>query len=562
MEKRAAVLFGGLLFFFCIAAGRLFFLFTGGGQALTMGYQSTGYEVVLYRHRGAVYDCNLRRLTENGVQYRALVEPAKLTEDSLLTLAESGVFTPSKEDKAADDPRTAYVTRLAESGKPFAMTVKERIEAEGVTVYTFQKRYDGAFAAHVIGYLDGAGRGVLGIEKACESLLSTGVVSRAIFETDAARKPLVGSGYTLEYNVSEEPDGVVLTLDRDIQRIAEAAADKRIAKGSALVVECETGHIKAMVSRPAFNPENVLEKLSDYKDGELLNNVLLPFNAGSAFKIVTASAALEAGLSKKFTATCHGYYDTGSNLLRCYNSTKHGLLGFAEAFAVSCNAFFCEVSARVGAPCVHDMAKRMGFGSGMVLYEGKAADGSGGIASSPGNLTSLRDLSAPAALANFTIGQGSLLVTPVQMAQLANIIATGGYYRKLSLVKGEVLGGEFKSTVLARSREQILATETAAAVKDYLVYAAEEGTGRLAVPRYASAAVKTSTAEAVDKGRKTRHVWAVGFFPAEAPRYTICVQIVGGNSGEYTAAPVFREIADGILELEKAREGNAQKKGA
>lgn len=561
MEKRAAFLFGGLLFLFCVVAGRLFFLFTGGGRALTMGYQSSGYEVVLHRHRGTVYDCNLERMTENGVQYRALVEPAKLTESSLLALAESGVFTPSKEDKEADNPRLAYVTRLAGSGKPFAMTVRERIEAAGVTVYTFPKRYDGTFAAHVIGYLDGAGRGVLGIEKACESLLSTKTVSRAVFETDAARKPLVGSGYTLEYNVSENPDGVVLTLDSDIQRIVEAAADKRIAKGSALVVECETGHIKAMVSRPVFSPENVLEKLSDYKDGELLNNALLPFNAGSAFKIVTASAALEAGFSKDFTTTCQGYYDTGSNLLRCYNSTKHGHLGFSEAFAVSCNAFFCEVSARVGASAVHDMAKRMGFGSGMVLYEGKAADGSGGIVSASGNLTSLRDLSAPAALANFTIGQGSLLVTPIQMAELANIIATGGYYQKFSLVKGELIGGEFKSTVLARSRERIIGARTAELLKDYLVYAAKEGTGRLAMPKYATAAVKTSTAEAVDKGQKTRHVWAVGFFPAEAPRYTICVQIVGGNSGEYTAAPVFKQIADGILELERSRE-YTEKQGA
>jgi len=345
MEKRAAILFGGLIFFFCVVAGRLFFLFTGGGQALTIGYQSTGYEVVLYRHRGTVYDCNLGRLTENGTEYRALVEPTKLTDESLSLLAEHGVFTPSREDKTADDPRLSHVARLARGGKPFAMTLRERIQANGVTVYTFPKRYDGTLAAHVIGYLDGAGRGVLGIEKACDSLLSRGAVSRAVFETDAARKPLTGSGYTLEYNASAQPDGVVLTLDGDIQRIAEAAADKRIAKGSALVVECQTGQIKAMVSRPVFNPSDVLQKLSDYKNGELLNNALQGFNAGSAFKIVTASAALEAGLSKSFTTTCRGYFDTGSNLLRCYNSTKHGLLGFRRAFAVSCNSFFCEVSA-------------------------------------------------------------------------------------------------------------------------------------------------------------------------------------------------------------------------
>lgn len=549
MEKRAAFLFAVLLLCFCTAAGRLFFLFTGGGQALTIGYQRAGYEVTLFRQRGTIYDCNLKRLTENGTEYRALVEPAKLSDDAARLLAENGVFTPSAYDKETEEPRLSYVLRQAGGGKPFVLTVTGRFEAEGVTVYSFPKRYEGTLAAHVIGYLDGAGRGVLGIEKACDGLLSSETVSKAVFETDAARKPLVGSGYTLDYNISEGSDGVVLTIDGDIQRIAEKAADKRIKKGAVLVVESATGQIKAMVSRPVFDPSDVLGKLTSYQNGELLNNTLQAFNAGSAFKIVTAASALETGFPRDFSMECKGYYDTGSNQLRCYNGTQHGLLDFRGAFAKSCNAFFCEVAARTGGPALYDMAVRTGFGSGMVLYEGKAADGSGRIFSAPGNLPAKRDLSAPAALANFTIGQGALLVTPVQMTELINIIATGGFYQKLSLVKGERHGGIFKQALLTGMPERILGYETAQSIRDYLVYAVKEGTGRLAMPDNAEAAVKTSTAEAVENGQKTRHVWAIGFFPAESPQYTVCVMSVGGNSGEYTAAPVFKEIADGILAI-------------
>ena len=189
-------------------------------------------------------------------------------------------------------------------------------------------------------------------------------------------------------------------------------------------------------------------------------------------------------------------------------------------------------------------AKRLGFGA-----ETPLAEGYGGAA---GNLPTESDLISETELANFSMGQGKLLVTPLQMAGLTQIIANGGVKAPLHVVKGRLEDGVFHTDAVAAAKKtRLLSKETADFIADCMRGVAASGTGKKASPS-CGAGVKTSTAEtgiAVNGGTAVQS-WITGFFPSSEPKYAVTVIAEETDPKVAAATPIFREIAEEIWRFE------------
>ena len=160
-------------------------------------------------------------------------------------------------------------------------------------------------AVHVIGYLDGDGNGVDGIEKAYNGYLMDGGQLSVVYQVDALNQVIVGMERTIDDTSELQNKGVVLTLDKEIQEIAQEAAEKYLTKGSVLVTEIPSCEIRASVSLPTYPPYDVADTL-DEKGAPLLNRAFSSYPVGSVFKLVVAAAALEKGVSTSLVYDCLG----------------------------------------------------------------------------------------------------------------------------------------------------------------------------------------------------------------------------------------------------------------
>jgi len=491
------------------------------------------YRVDIATSRGGIYDRNMKPLVNTGSSWVAAVLPTPQAATALLEVE-------------TEENRPALLERLS-GVKPFAMRVEnQNIYAQGVDVFQVPVRYSEGIAPHLIGYLGGDGMGgVAGIEKACNQLLvDEGSRVWATYEVDAAGQALHGTGADIHRVNEEGKGGVVLSLDKDIQLIAQNALSSGWDKGAVVVMDVATGDILAMASIPAFDPNDIASSL-EREDAPFINRAISGYNIGSVFKVVVAAAALENNISPYHQYECEGYVDIGGQVFRCNNHAVHGTLDMERALEVSCNTYFIHLAREVGPEYILALCEHMGLGS--------AAQLAPGLYTQPGNLPGAAELANPAGLANFGFGQGSSLATPLQMAQVVSAIAGGGKAVTPRLVRGVTLdGATLSEQTPIYTANQLISPGTAATVRDMMVAVVSEGSGKQAASLKGGAGGKTSSAQTgqMAEDKEIVHAWFAGFYPAEQPRYSIVVFCEGGESGENVAAPIFKQIADGIAGLE------------
>ena len=173
-----------------------------------------------------------------------------------------------------------------------------------------------------------------------------------------------------------------------------------------------------------------------------------------------------------------------------------------------------------------------------------------------GNLPKPEELNSDASIGNLGFGQGSLLATPLQIANCYATIANGGYYNQPTLINGFIDKAEIFSDIKKQTSKRVLKTETCDILKEYLLNVVVTGTGKPAFTSLFLSCGKTATAESgqYDKnGAEISHSWYVGFFPYENPQYVICIMKENGISGSSDCAPVFKEVAENIFVLERLR---------
>lgn len=525
--KRVVAMFFVMLFLFFAVDVRIYYLSNSGGS-IQAASSHGNYTIKINGGRGTIYDRNMLPLTNQSDKYIAVVVPDSNAMDQYQKLSSHVTDKNSLE------------TSL-KKGMPFTVTVDSPdLNIDGVNVIKVQNRYNlDAVAPHIIGYLSGNGNGVSGVEKAYNDVLQK--YSRTTAETfavDAKHRALAGISPQIKTS-GDDKGGVVLTLDKKIQLYAQTAADKYLKTGSVIVMDAKTGDILAAVSEPGFSPLNVASALKQ-DNSPMINRAFASYNSGSVFKIAVASAALESGISGDYLYTCTSSINVSGRNFRCENLISHGTENMALGFANSCNTYFINLGLKCGGAKILDMANRFGFGKPTVFAPG--------ISSDSGTLPSGKTLINPDAVANFSIGQGDLMVTPVQIACMVSAIANGGMLPTARLVKGIYAPGGMQTDYPGAVPDRVVSQQIADTVKGFMIKTVNQGTGMPAKPAYGGAGGKTSTAETgwVENGRAINQAWFAGFYPADSPKYVIVAMCENGKAGGADAGPVFKYIADSL----------------
>lgn len=534
LKKRVWVLFGFLTVFFGVLGVHLYSL-VGDNAVKPVAFGENSVKLTVNRTRGTIYDAQMQPLVNEEKTYYAAILP-----DETLLMRLNTVL--DKENLSALS--TQILAR-----KPAVLCLDEPIAfVEGVRLFLSPKRYGARLlAAHLIGYTDtGTGEGITGIEAACNEILEkyAGALSVS-YPISGTGTNLKGAEPEIQDTIDHSAGGVVLTIQKDIQKIVEDTAPNYLTKGAVVVMEPSSGEVLAMASFPAYHPDNVAQSIEE-NNGALINRALALYDCGSVFKTVTVAAALENGIPMACCYDCAGGMTVQKTMFHCHKRLGHQTLDMTNAFAQSCNLYFIQLAKEMGAEKLYNTAVKFGFSQSISLIDG--------LGTPQGVLPSENELTTDAALANFSFGQGHLLASPLQVTRMTAAIANGGVLPAACVVKGYVdENGTFTPAVRDSGEgERVLSQENAAAIQKMMEKVVTDGTGKQAAGLYAAAG-KTGTAETgqINEGNPVVQSWFTGYFPAENPRYVVTVLAEDAQNTNGKATPLFCEISNKVMELEK-----------
>jgi penicillin-binding protein 2 len=456
------------------------------------------------------------------------------------------------------------------------------MEIQPIRVYP-----QGTVAAHVIGYLRRSEesaedelsfynyrlpdfRGISGIEYSMEDSLH----GRA-----GAKSVLVNNlGYLQSETVwspVEAGRNVTLTIDAGVQAAAEKALKNaplvgHPTRGAAVVLDCRTGEIIALASAPEFNPNKFIPHIlqpdwEEYNDDSLkplINRAVYGgYAPGSTFKTVVALTGLEAGtLNPDEIYMSPGRYPIGRGI---DDLAGPGPFNLKRALIKSSNCYFITNALRVGPDAVIAMAARMHFGERTGIPLGQDSKG---ILPTREWVKQNRRSWQIGDTANLSIGQGDLLVTPLQMAVAMAAVANGGIVLAPQLVmsirgQDELIDPASQAVVRPVIRDNLrVSPRNLRTVHDAMLADTEdiEGTGKAARVDGFRICAKTGTAQLIKLGQTKSHdriTWFASFAPYEQPRYAVVVMVESGSSGGGTCAPVAHDIYVKLRDRERQPSG-------
>ncbi len=469
--------------------------------------------------RGRIFDCNGNPLTNRTYNEVTVVLPSSRAPSVLSEMLHGDELAKSVEKVRKGKAVTVWGSAPQTSG--------------GWARFFVPTRYSGTLA-HIIGYVDSENHGVTGIEKAFDNLLYSDSYMSVSYSADSQGRML--EGVDIAVNEGGKLNSVTLTVDARIQSLCEQAmAD--VECGAAVIMEARTGKLKAVVSCPQFDPTNVAASLNA-QNSPLINRAAYSFNVGSVFKPCLAAAALENGFGD-YRYTCTGSITVGNLTFKCNKTSGHGELDLKGALAFSCNTYFYTLGQILGAENVNSMAESLRFGSEI--------DCGGGLVSSSGAMPTLSTLqSIPAELINLSIGQGQLLLSPIQLGVMYSAIVNGGEYRLPYIVQSTEADG-----VVERNSPSpptvVFSKNTADTLKEYLINTVQNGTGSSAFSENILSGGKTGTAQTgwIEDGRRILNGWFCGFYEGKED-YVIVILKEDVKSGSSDCAPIFKTLTEGM----------------
>lgn len=525
---------------------RFFYLQIYAGKELSISANSQRIsEKGIDIPRGNILDRNFIPLTNRTEEIYIVLKPLYLRrQDSDITyIAQILKLDAAKLKREIEFYKTPIILPCTQYEK----NALKELNSQGITFIHTLKRYsEESVAKHVTGYInkiDNAGN--TGIEKYFQDTLKLSSNNTVGVVTDAKNNLVEGLGYRIIEPEEKTQLNVKLTIDYHIQKIAENVLKKSGLKGSVVIEDVVTGDIVAMVSKPDFDPNNI-EKYLNSSDKELFNRSVASYNLGSIFKIIVLASAYENGINPNMDYYCPGYITLGDKDFKCSSFEKggHGFIGLEEAFATSCNPYFIELGIKTGPANIINTAKKFGLGNFTGIYEH-------GVEESSGYLPDPTRFFTHGDIANISIGQGDILATPLQVADIVATIANGGIKNKVNIVDSIVDSSDNILKVLRSNEgERIFSKVNCDKIKRLMEKVTISGTGVKAnLDEYGGAAAKTGSAETGQyiNGEKIVHAWFAGYFPRLNPKYSVAVFIENGKSGGAVAAPIFEEIARDIL---------------
>lgn len=367
---------------------------------------------------------------------------------------------------------------------------------------------------------------------------------------------------------------VITTIDQDLQRLCEKVLRENAKRGAIVIIDPNNGEILAMASWPAFNPNafipyirsDVFQALNDDSSVPLYPRAFRSaYPPGSAFKTFVGLAALASGtVTPKDKFNCPTSFTVGNHTFMNWKKTGAGMLNFREALIQSCNTWFYQVGIKTGSKPIIEWANRLGLGAktGIPLK----AEEKGNIPTDEYMLRVHKRKIKPGDIANMSIGQGDVLITPLQMAQAMGVIATAGQFHQTRLVKQiQTLDNKVVAAYPDRLRD-VLAVDPGIFSELHKamvgVTQGAHGTAHSAKVKGIEVAGKTGTAQWGPKNKQRTAAWFAGFAPADNPKYAFAALYEGepnDNSihGGSHAAPMIGKV---LREIYKANDTSKKKK--
>jgi penicillin-binding protein 2 len=533
--------------------------------------------------RANIYDRNGLGLAVQGEAVAIGVQPNLITDEpavlealaSLLHLRETAI-----QAKYANARPDWYVPIGVASAEEVQARLGELAALGGVLLNRYTTRYYpyGGVAPQVIGYMssitpeqlaDYQARGYAGDERVGQAGLEAwaeeylaGVRGATLYAVDAGGQVAA----TLAESQRQPGQAVYTTLDRELQLAAQQALEG--FRGAAIILDPATGEVLAMVSAPAFDPNLFdptnrnaadLEQVLADAGRPLLNRATQgTYPPASIFKVPMLAAALMSGLyTRDSTYTCTGSWNTlGPNAIK-YDWTvskgvaPHGPINLIEALAYSCDPYFYTVAYDLYQQDPNFMSEvAREFGLGEFTQVEQVAEARGLMPDPAWKVENIGEDWLPGDSVNMGIGQGYVLVTPLQIAQMMAAVRNGGTLLRPQLVHHIAPpGGEpsFQMEPIVNGRLPVT-PEQLAQIQEALrgVTTLPKGTARHIFPNFEiPVAGKTGTAE--DPAQGVPHAWFAGYTEANRPdKPDVVIVVVLENTGEGSdfAAPIFRRLAE------------------
>lgn len=472
-------------------------------------------------------------------------------------------------EKVSSDSNYITIARKVEKDK--VDKLKEWMKKEefysGINISEDTKRYYpyDNLASSLIGFCGTDNDGLEGLEKAWDDVL-TGTPGKVTTAQDAIQEFIPDNNQT--YIPAENGSDITLTIDANIQSIVEkylkqACIDNKCTRGgNVIAMDPKTGDILAMATYPDYNlntpfemPASVTEKTWKRMTSEEQYNTIYElfrnraisdtYEPGSVFKVITASIALEENLAipdKADVYYCKGYQTVYGTTINCAYRIKHGHESLREAFAVSCNPAFIQISEKIGATTSYKYYNAYGF------FE---KTGINTVGEADSIFWKLNDV-GPIELATMSFGQ-RFKITPIQMATAICAVANNGVLIKPRIVK-EIKNTDTGAitTINTAAVRQVISKTTAETMMDLLETVVTDGSGKYAKIKGYSIAGKTGTSEPDYNKNEGYTASFVAISPTENPELVLLVTLYDpqgpkGYSGNTVAAPVAAQMLKEIL---------------
>jgi len=526
-----------------------------------------------YAPRGLIRDCNGVLLAVNEPAYAlALIrEDCKNIDETLVkvsqwTGADLGKLKETYErGKTKVKPFKPLILVNDLSFELLSMIEANSLYWPGLKIVIRPRRKypQGPLLAHVLGYVAEANEremekdpelslgdnvGKQGLEYVLEHTLR-GDKGRVQMEVDAA-------GRTLYSRMTRRPSAgqdVSLSIDLRIQQAAAAQLEGQA--GAVVVMDPFTGEILALVSQPGFDNNIFVRGLSPSEWAALRDHPMHPiqnratqgvYPPGSVFKLIMAGCGLhENMISTVGTVYCSGSFSLGNRVFRCWRKGGHGAMNLKEAIVQSCDVYFYTLGDRLGVDRISQFATQCGFGrpTGINLPH----ENSGLVPDRDWKMRRFNEPWQGGETLNMSIGQGHVLVTPVQVARFLSALLNGGHLLKPKLIKG----GEPEIT-----GELPLTDEQREFILDAMVDTVDisgRGTARLLYRKDVTIGAKTGTAQVVKMGEKRvdsdelpyeqrDHAWIATWGTDGEKTYVVVVLVEHGGHGASGAGPLARAV--------------------
>ncbi|MGH9870376.1 MAG: penicillin-binding protein 2 [Candidatus Polarisedimenticolia bacterium] len=569
----AAVMVGYLLAFYYLQVVQ-------GQEYGQMADENRTRRIAVPPPRGALMDRNSRVIARNRTAFDVVLdrERARQLDDTLVTLAPVlGIELHSLQQisRGGGRPRFEPVVLASDVSLGVASFVEaRRADLPGIRISMNMKRSypEGTSGSHVLGYVGEITRSMLesgrfpgslqgdivgkaGVERAFNDDLQGRRGERQVVVNSAGR--IMG-----EQARGAEPvpgDDIRLTINLDMQRELDLAFGDWV--GAAVFMDPRTGEILAMTSRPGYDPNFFARRFTRSVWRDLVEDPRHPmqnramqsaYSPGSTFKPIMAAAALEEGAATPSTV----FYCGGSGVFHgrrflCHEKLGHGAVDMKRAIQVSCNIYFYNLGSRLGIESIARYAMHMGLGArtGIDL----AQEVPGLVPTPEWKLKVHKDRWYPSETTSVSIGQGPLMITPLQMAMVQGVIATNGHrvIPHLKAGPGDWVKGKAEQELVSARNLNVVREAEWAVVNEW-------GTGTRAAIPGRDVCGKTGTAQvyAASAGVKDEdlpaemrdHAWFVGFAPKDRPQVSFAVIVEHGGHGGTAAAPIVKRVLEKYFE--------------